>query len=178
MSSRHEPLAYGPGPTGSNGGAARPRWGQSTLEPDTGPRSMAQLLKELSSESGNLVRQEVELAKAEMREKMHVFQTSMVSIGIGAGLLLAALMTGLWTLNMGLTSLLSQFMDLEIAAWLSPLILTIGMGVAGWMMFSKGKDAMAREGLAPRVTKETLKEDTRWAKAKAHEVKEEMIHGR
>jgi hypothetical protein len=168
--------------TRSRGGrpeAATPRWGQSSAESaENGARSMPDLLRQLSGESGNLVRQEVALAKAEMREKLAVFMRSMASIAIGGALLLAALMTGLWALNMGLTSLLAQAMDLEIAAWLSPLILTIALGAAGWMMIGRGKSAMADEGLTPRATKETLKEDTRWAQTKAREVKEEMTHGR
>jgi hypothetical protein len=45
-------------------------------------------------------------------------------------------------------------------------------------MMRTGRKTMASEGLAPRVTRETLKEDARWARGKAREVKEEMIHGR
>jgi hypothetical protein len=45
-------------------------------------------------------------------------------------------------------------------------------------MIGRGKRTMASEGLAPRATRETLREDARWARSKAREVKEEMIHGR
>ena len=141
-------------------------------------RSIAELLRELSTESGDLVRQEMELAKAEMREKMAIFTRGMVSMGIGGALLLCALLTGLWAVNSGLTSLLAQFLDLEIAVWLSPLILTIALAVGGWMMIQGAKQRMADEGIAMRRTTATLKEDKRWAQARAHEVKEEVTHGR
>ena len=172
--------ARAPRMDGGMGSAGAPRWGESSLSQSESEvsRSMGMLLRELSTESGNLVRQEVELAKAELREKVGVLQRSAVTMAIGGGLLLAALLTGLWALNMGLTSLLAQMMDLEIAAWLSPLLLTVALGAVGWSMVAKGKEALAREGLAPRETTATLKEDARWARTKAHEVKEEMIHGR
>jgi hypothetical protein len=141
-------------------------------------RSMADLFRQLSTDSGNLVRQEVELAKAEMREKLGVYQRSMVSIGIGSALLLAALLTGLWALNTGLTALLAQVMDLEIAVWLSPLILTVALAAIGWGMVRGGRERMAAEGLVPRRTTTALREDKRWAREKVHVFKEELTHGR
>jgi hypothetical protein len=141
-------------------------------------RSVVDLIRQISTESGNLVRQEVELAKAEMREKLGVFQRSIVSIVIGGVLLLAALLTGLWALNTGLTALLAQVMALDIAVWLSPSILTVALGGIGWSMIGRGRERMAEEGLVPRRTTTTLREDKRWAQEKMHEIKEELTHGR
>ena len=141
-------------------------------------RSVADLLRQLSTESGHLVRQEVELAKAEMREKMGVFQQSMASIGIGSVLLVAALLTGLWTLNAGFTALLAQLMPVGVAVWLSPLLLTLALGSIGWALIGRGRERMAHEGLVPRRTTSTLMEDRRWAEAKLREIKEELRHGR
>ena len=141
-------------------------------------RSVANLLRDLSSETVNLVRQELELAKAEMREKLEVYQRSMLTMGAGAVLLLAALLTGLWAVNTGLTALLAQSIDLEIAVWLSPLILTVVLGVMGWGMIGGAKKRMKDEGLVPRQTTTALRDDKRWAQQKAHEIKEEITHGR
>jgi hypothetical protein len=145
---------------------------------DGNGRSLAELIRELSAESGDLVRQEIDLAKAEMREKMSIFTHGMVSMGIGGALLFCALLTGLGALNGGLTSLLAQFLSVGVAVWLSPLILTVVLGVVGWMLISGAKQRMADEGLAMRRTAATLKADSRWAKVKAHEVKEEVTHVR
>ena len=141
-------------------------------------RSVVDLLRELSTDTGTLIRQEMDLVKAEMREKFAVYQKGMVSIGIGAALLLAALMTGLWAVNSGLTALLAQFMDLEIAVWLSPLMLTIALAAFGWSMVKGGTARMSSEGLVPDRTTTSLREDKRWAQAKMHEIKEELTHGR
>lgn len=140
-------------------------------------RSVPELLRELSSEGADLVRQEIALAKTELNEKMAVFQRNLVSIAMGGGLMLAALLTGLFFVNRGLTALLAQVMGVEIAVWLSPLILTVVLAAVGWGMIQKGKNALADEGLTPHKTKTTLKEDKRWAQAKAREVKEDFKHG-
>jgi hypothetical protein len=141
-------------------------------------RSVADLLRDLSGETVHLVRQELELARAEMREKAEVYQRSAMTLGVGAALLLAALLTGLWALNTGLTALLAQSMDLEIAVWLSPLILAVVLGAMGWGMIGAAKKRMKDEGLMPRQTTTALRDDKRWAQRKAHEIKEEITHGR
>jgi len=141
-------------------------------------RSVADLLRDLSTEMVSLVRQEFELARAEMRDKLDVYQRSTIALGGGAALLLAALLTGLWALNTGLTALLAQSMDLGVAVWLSPLILTVVLGAMGWGMIRGAMNRMKEEGLVPRQTTTALRDDKRWAQDKAHEIKEEITHGR
>src|SRR4051812_12318868 len=92
-------------------------------------RTLGSLIKELSDDSTRLLRQEIELAKAEMNEKLDVYKSNMTKLVIGGALLVAALFGLLITVNHGLTALLDQFMDLGIAYWLSPLILTVIIGV-------------------------------------------------
>ena len=166
------------GHTNGNGGRVDLRTEPSLGVAAADHRSITDLFRELSSESGDLVRKEVELAKAELNEKMSIFGRGVVSMGIGGALLLCALLTGLWALNGGLTALLAQFLALDIAVWLSPLILTLCLGIGGWMMISGAKERMAREGLSMRRTRETLMADKRWAQAKVTEVKEEVTHVR
>jgi len=139
--------------------------------------SVGELLRSLSSDFRVLVRQEIDLAKAEMREKVHVYQTGMITVAIGAVLMMAAALTGLWFLNQGLTALLVQFMPLAIAVWLAPLILTVAFAGFGWTMIKGAKEKMAREGLTPNRTLQTLAQDKRWAQAKVREVKENITHG-
>jgi heme/copper-type cytochrome/quinol oxidase subunit 2 len=141
-------------------------------------RSVADLLRDLSTETVSLVRQELELARAEMRDKLEVYQKSTLALGVGAALLLGALFTGLWALNTGLTALLAQSMALEIAVWLSPLILTVVLGAIGWGMIRGAMNQMKEEGLVPRQTTTALRDDKRWVQEKAHEIKEEITHGR
>jgi hypothetical protein len=141
-------------------------------------RSVADLLRDLSTETVSLVRQELDLARAEMRDKVEVYRENSLAIGAGAALLLGAMLTGLWTLNSALTALLAQSMDLEVAVWLSPLILTVALGAMGWGMVRRAMNQMKEEGLVPRQTTDALRDDKRWVQEKAHEIKEEITHGR
>lgn len=140
-------------------------------------RSVPDLLRELSSEGADLVRQEVALAKTEMSEKLDLFQRNMISMVVGGTFLLAALLFGLWAVNTGVTALLTLFVAVEVAVWLSPLILAIALAAIGWGMIQKGKQAISREGLTPQRTMDSLEDDKRWAQSKARELKEDVKHG-
>jgi hypothetical protein len=141
-------------------------------------RSLPELLRELSGESAELVRQEVALAKAEMSEKLETFQRSALVMAVGGALMLAALLTALWAVNQALTALLATFMALGVAVWLAPLILTAILAIVGWSMIRGGRERMKEEGLRPERTERTLREDGRWARSKAREIREEMTDGR
>lgn len=127
-------------------------------------RSIGQLFKELQSESSTLVRQEVELAKAEVMESVRTYARSAVSMAIGGALLLAALFGVLWTINMALTALLEDAVGLENAVWLSPLILSAVIAIVGYSMVKGVSNRMREESLVPRRTTETLKEEKQWLK--------------
>jgi hypothetical protein len=140
-------------------------------------RSVPDLIRELSREGADLVRHEVSLAKAELSEKVDSYRDSAVKMAIGGAVLLAALLLFVQAVNHGLTTLLAQVMDLDVAFWLAPLILGLVLAAVGWGVFSDGKARMAEEGLVPEATKETLLEDSRWASRKVREVKEEIGNG-
>ena len=129
-------------------------------------RSLPDLLRELSADGRTLVRQEVELAKAEMSEKLQVYTKNMATIGVGGPLLLLAAMAGGTALIYGLIVLFDLFLPFEIAVWLAPLVLGAVLAVVGLGMIRKGQQAMADEGLAPQRTIETLREDKDWVKRK------------
>ncbi|MFO7653371.1 MAG: phage holin family protein [Candidatus Krumholzibacteriia bacterium] len=141
-------------------------------EPTVGARderSLGELIKELGGESSRLLREEVQLAKAEMNEKVEVYKSSLVKMMIGVGLLLGALVVLLAAVNRGLTVLLGQFMSAEVAVWVAPLILAIIFGLIGWSMLKGAQKAMKDEGMTPHRTVDSLRSDRDWAK---REVKE------
>ena len=146
-----------------------PRWDE---------RSAAYLLRELSSEAADLARLELELAKTEMIEKVDVFQRSLKSMIIGGALILAALLTFLWAASTALTALLAQFVDIGIAVWLSPLILAVVLGAAGWAALEGGRHRMTEEGITPTRTRESLREDREFARKKAQDVRRELEEDR
>jgi|GEM_PF-1185408 len=136
--------------------------------------SVPDLLRKLSSEGAELVRQEIELVKAEMLEKVEVVKRNLGAMAAGAALLFAALLFALWALNTGVTAALIQVVDAEIAVWLAPLLLAVLLFAVGWGLVSKGKNAIADEGLAPEESRDSLRTDKRWAEQKVYQAREEV----
>lgn len=132
----------------------------------TDARGLGDLVRELRDEATQLIRQEVALAKAEMREKVGIFQKNMTAMAVGTGLLLAAVLLLAWAVNMALTALLEGVVGVEVAVWLSPLVLAVLAGLVGLGMIRRAASALREEGVAPHETIETLKEDKRWAERK------------
>lgn len=139
--------------------------------PTRDDRSLADLIRELGGESSRLVREEVELAKAEMREKLEVYERNLLKMLIGAALLLGAAAVLLVAVNRGLTVLLGEFVAAEVAVWLAPLILAVPAAAIGWGLVKAAQRAMKKEGVTPRQTVETLRQETEWAKREAKEVR-------
>ncbi len=136
-------------------------------EPERGTgdeRSVGELLRELSAETSTLVRQEVQLAKAELTEKGK-------QAGKGAGLLGGAAVMGLALLG-AFTAFLIAVIALAVPVWLSALIVTVLYGVIAGVLALAGKKALQQAGPAkPEQTIDTLKEDAQWAKTQAKSAK-------
>jgi hypothetical protein len=123
-------------------------------------RSMAELLKALSDQTTSLVRQEVELAKAEMAAKGRQF-------GIGAGAFGAAGVIGLFALG-ALTAAAVLALDLAVAAWLAALIVAVVYALAAGVLALIGrKRTQAGAPPVPERAIESTKEDVAWAKTRA-----------
>ena len=127
-------------------------------------RSVGQLVHGLLDEGRGLIRDEIQLAKTETSEKLTALGKDMVPFGIAAGLGLAAFLMLVTAVNHGLTALLAQAMDLEVAVWLSPLLLAVAFGIAASSFVKRGKTALRNENLSLTKTKATLQEDKRWIK--------------
>jgi hypothetical protein len=134
------------------------------------PRSIGDLIRELADEGRTLLRSEVSLVKAELTEKVHVYERNTSRIAIGGALLLAALFFALWALNMGVTALLTLVVEEEIAVWLAPLIIAVILAIVGRSMVKGGTEEIRHEGIVPERTATTLRDDARWAK-------EQVKHG-
>ena len=118
---------------------------------------IGELLKQLAAETTTLVRQELDLAKAEMREKGK-------RAGPGFGLIGAAGGVGLLALG-ALTAFFILALDGVMPNWLAALLVAVVYGVATAVLYARGKEKVDAVGSpAPRQTIETVKEDVRWAK--------------
>ncbi|HWM54960.1 MAG TPA: phage holin family protein [Solirubrobacterales bacterium] len=122
--------------------------------------STGELIKQLSEQTSTLVRQELDLAKAELAEKGK-------TAGIGAGMLGGAGVAGMLALG-ALSAMLILLLAEAMDAWVAALIVTaIWAGAAGVLALT-GRDRV-REGMppAPEQTVESVKEDVQWAKTQA-----------
>jgi uncharacterized membrane protein YqjE len=115
------------------------------------------LLKQLATETTTLVRQELDLAKAEMREKGKKAGPGFGMIGAAGGVALLALGA--------LTACLILALDGVMPNWLAALIVTVVYGAVAAVLYMRGKEKVDDAGSpAPRQTIETVKEDVQWAK--------------
>jgi uncharacterized membrane protein YqjE len=135
----------------------------STYEPgsNSDPRdhSIGELVKELATETSTLVRQELDLAKAEMAERGK-------RAGKGAGMLGAGAVVGLLALG-ALTACLIAALDNAVATWLAALIVTVVYLAIAGVLFTNGRKQI-REAAppVPEQTIDSVKEDVQWAKTR------------
>ena len=122
------------------------------------------LLHALIGESGKLVRQEIELARTELAEKLSLLRRYAVSMLLGGILFLAALFFLLSALDQGFRVLLERVVATEVAVWLAPLLLALVLGVLGWVMTGGARRMLRTEGLTLSNTAASLRESTQWIK--------------
>ncbi len=123
---------------------------------DLRERPLGELLKQLSEETATLVRQELELAKAEIA-------TTGKRAGIGVGLVGAGGIIGFLAAG-AFTAFLILVLDTFMPAWLAALIVTLlYAGVAG-VLAMRGRDKVKEATPPAPQTVETVKEDIEWAK--------------
>ena len=124
--------------------------------PEKEERSIGELIANLASETGTLVRQEIALAKVELGQKATRIGSNIAQLAIGGAVAYAALLA----LLAGVIGLLATAM----AWWAAAIVVAVVVGIVGAVMISKALDSLKRTELAPRQTVETLKEDAQWAK--------------
>jgi len=121
--------------------------------------TLGELISRLGQQAGNLVRDEVELAKTELTDTAK-------RAGKGVGFIAAGAAIG----YAGLLALIATciiLLALVVKLWIAALVIT-GVVIAGALLLVMlGMNEMKRESLAPKHTVETFKEDVEWAKAQA-----------
>ena len=130
------------------GGSADPR-----------DHSIGELVKDLATETSTLVRQEIDLAKAEMTERGK-------RAGKGAGMLGAAALVGLLAAG-ALTACLIAALDKAMATWLAALVVTVVFGaIAAALAMAGRKQIQEAAPPVPEQAIESVKEDVQWAKTR------------
>ncbi len=119
-------------------------------------RSLGELFAELSRETSNLVRQEVQLAKTELSDKASQAGKDIGFLAVGGAVAYA----GFLALLAAITALLALWMPV----WVSALIVGVVVAGIGYFLVRKGLNDLKRVDLKPTQTIETLKEDKEWVK--------------
>jgi uncharacterized membrane protein YqjE len=123
---------------------------------DARDRGIGELVKDLASQTSTLVRQELQLAQAEVTERGKL-------AGKGAGMLAGAGVAALLGLG-ALTAVIVIALDGALALWLAALIVTVLWLVVAAVLALSGKKALQASTPPAPQTVETVKEDIRWAK--------------
>lgn len=135
----------------------------STANGDTSDlreRPIGEIAGELTRDLSLLVRQELELAKAEMAEKAKVAAP-------GLGMLGGASVVGLMAAG-ALTACLVLVLSTFLPDWLSALLVALALAAGAYLLVMRGRQQVAKAGaLVPEQTIETVKEDLEWAKTRA-----------
>jgi hypothetical protein len=120
-------------------------------------RSLGDLFSDLSRETSTLVRQEVQLAKAELTQ-------SATEAARGLGMLVAGGAVAYAGLLFLLLAIVFGLIEAGWDPWLSALAVGLVVVAVGAVLVLRARESLKPANLAPRRTVETLKEDQAWAK--------------
>jgi MFS family permease len=127
--------------------------------------SLADLARQLSNQTTELVRHEVELAKAELRVKGK-------RAGIGAGMFGGAGALGLYALG-ALTAAIIAGIAEALPVWASALIVAALYGAIAGILALRGKKKVRQATPPmPEETVQSVKEDVRYTKQRAQEARQ------
>ena len=127
-------------------------------------RPVGELLKQLSEETTTLVKQELDLAKAEMSEKGK-------EAGAGVGMFGGAGLSGLLALIF-LSLAAVAALDTGMRTWLAALIVGVVWAAIAGVLALQGKNKLQQATPpAPEQAIESTKEDVQWAKTQARSAK-------
>ena len=126
------------------------------VEMDMPRESFGELISQLANDSAALVRDEIDLAKQEMREKIASFRSAVMLIAVGAVVGLLAVLALIAAAIVGLGHV--------VGMGTSALIVGIALAVFAGIPIFMGLGRLRRTSLKPEQTIETLEEDKEWLK--------------
>jgi hypothetical protein len=123
-------------------------------------RPIGDVARDLTSDLSLLLRQEIDLAKAEMSEKGRTAAPGLGMLG-GAGVV-ALCAAG------ALTAFVVLVLAIFLPEWAAALITGAVLAGVAYVLAKQGKERVADAGApVPEQTIETVKEDVEWAKTRA-----------
>lgn len=122
----------------------------------TSEAGLGQLVGRLSEQFGRLVRQEIALAKSEVREELDKARRAAALFGIVAAAGMLALLLLAFAAAWGLAELM--------APGLAFLLVAVVLGIVAGVLFMRARRLTAEINPVPETTVATVKEDAEWLK--------------
>src|SRR3954447_7140490 len=120
-------------------------------------QSLGELFGRLTTQLGTLIRQEVELAGAEVSASATRTARNASLIGAGAAVGYAAFLA--------LVAAAIALLDaIGLDTWIAAAVVAIVLGAVAFALIQRGRSQLEAGSLAPQRTIETLREDAEWAK--------------
>lgn len=132
----------------------------SITRPEDDQRSIGEIFRDLLQDVGRIIRDEVQLAKAELAQKA----TRMRGAG---GALAAAAICGLLSILCIVTACIAA-LALVMPVWLAAVIMGVLLGAVAGIAFTSGKRKLAHMDLRPHQTIATIQDDVDWERQRAH----------
>lgn len=127
----------------------------------TANRSIPQLIRDFTRETTALVRDEVDLAKSEVTDKISQLGSGMSTLVIGALVFFAGLLV---LLDAAVAALLQVIPPDQV--WLAPLIVGGVVFLIGAIMLASGRSKLKAENLKPQRTLNEMHQDKTLVKEK------------
>ncbi len=123
-------------------------------------QSIPQLLRQLSDETTTLLREEIELAKTELNEKLAAVTAGATLGAVGALFALGAFAA--------LTAAVIAALALAMDVWAAAAIVTVVYAAIAAIVLLRARTRFVRATpLAPQQTAQSVKDDIEWVKTRA-----------
>ena len=120
--------------------------------------SVSQLLSGIVGDAQTLVRQEIALARQEVREEIDAAKSAGIKLGIAGAVLAIGGLLLVLTLAQGIADLLNW------PVWAGYGLVGLVLAIVGYVMLSSAQKQIKEVKPVPEKTVETLKENVEWIK--------------
>jgi uncharacterized membrane protein YqjE len=135
--------------------------------PPVREHSLGDLFRQLAEDSTTLIRQEIALAKSEMRETVRTVSRDIAMIAVGGVIALVGVLTLTAFLVLLLGALMANY-------WLAALIVGVVYLLIGGGLAYSNLNNLRKSELKPEHSIESLKEDKQWVQHEIRDAKREL----
>ena len=128
----------------------------SSVQPPQADASLGELFSDLTTDMSALVRDELSLAKVELKEEI-------TKAGRAGGMFGGAALAGYMTILLLSFAAAWGLAEVMAIGW-AFLIVAVIWGIAAALLYLRGRDQLQKVHPKPEQTIDTLKEDVRWVK--------------